>query len=68
MAKLGLPLEVVALALGHQAKASGEIRTLQIHYVHDEFVDRKAAALAAWDRRLRAILTGEDGKVIPLRA
>ena len=66
MAKLGLPLETVALTLGHQAKA-GE-RTLQKHYVHDEFVDRKATALAAWDRRLRAILTDEDGKVVPLRA
>ena len=66
MVKLGLPLETVALTLGHQAKASE--RTLQKHYVHDEFVDRKATALAAWDRRLRTILTGEGGKVVPLRA
>jgi integrase len=62
MAKLGLPLETVALTLGHQAKA-GE-RTLQKHYVHDEFVDRKTHALATWDRRLRTILTGEAGKVV----
>ena len=66
MVKLGLPLETVALILGHQAKASE--RTLQKHYVHDEFVDRKAHALAVWDRRLRTILSGEDGKVISLRA
>ena len=68
MAKLGLPLDLIATVLGHEAGGGSETRTLRKHYVHDDFVDRKAAALAAWDRRLRAILTGESGKVVPLRA
>ena len=68
MAKLGLPLEVVARALGHQAKAAGETRTLRKHYVHDEFVDQKMRALKMWDSQLRSILTGEAGKVVSLRA
>jgi integrase len=70
MAKLGLPLELVATVLGHEAGAhtGAETRTLRKHYVHDDFVDRKAQALAAWDRRLRSILTGEAGKVVAFRA
>jgi integrase len=68
MAKLGLPLDLIAIVLGHEAGGASETRTLRKHYVHDQFVDRKTSALAAWDRRLRAILTGEEGKVIPLRA
>ena len=57
MAKLGLPLDLVATVLGHEAGGGSETRTLRKHYVHDHFVDRKATALAKWDRRLRAILT-----------
>ena len=68
MAKLGLPLDLIATVLGHEAGGGSETRTLRKHYVHDDFVDRKATALAKWDRRLRAVLTGEDDKVIPLRA
>ena len=68
MAKLGLPLDLIATVLGHEAGGGSETRTLRKHYVHDDFVDRKATALAAWDPRLRAILTGDSGKVVPLRA
>ena len=63
MAKLGLPLDLVATVLGQEA-GGGETRILRKHYIHDQFVDRKADALAQWDRRLRAILAGEAGKVV----
>jgi hypothetical protein len=67
MAKLGLPLDLITTVLGQEA-GGGETRVLRKHYIHNQFVDRKTQALAAWDRRLRAILAGEDGKVVALRA
>jgi integrase len=67
VSQLSLPLELVAAVVGHTS-GSSQTQTLVRHYIHDDFVDRKATALAQWDRRLRTILTGEDGKVIPLRA
>jgi integrase len=48
MTKLGISLEVVALAIGHEAGAK-VTRTLVRHYLHDDFIDRKAAALAQWE-------------------
>jgi hypothetical protein len=36
--------------------------------MNDDFLDRKAEALARWDRRLRQILAGESGKVVALRS
>ena len=66
-AQLGLPLELVAMVVGHTAGGS-QTQTLVRHYVHDQFVDRKAGALAQWDRRLRQILAGEAGKVVALRS
>ena len=70
MAKLGLPLELIATVLGHEAGGGSETRTLRKHYVHDPFIDRKAHALATWDRRLRAILAGEaeNGQIVAFRA
>jgi integrase len=70
MAKLGLPLDLVATVLGHEAGGGSETRTLRKHYIHDSFVDRKAHALATWDRQLRAILAGEadGGQIIAFRA
>jgi integrase len=67
MVKLGLSLDLVATVVGHSA-GSAHTSTLVRHYVHDEFIDRKADALARWDRRLRQILAGEAGKVVALRA
>jgi integrase len=67
MAKLGLLLDLVATVLGQEA-GGGETRILRKHYIRNQFVDRKTQALAAWDRRLRAILAGEAGKVVALRA
>jgi integrase len=66
-AQLSLPLELVAMVVGHTA-AGGQTHTLVRHYVHDGFVDRKSHALAAWDGRLRQILADEAGKVVALRA
>jgi integrase len=61
MAKLGIGLETIAMVIGHDTGAPAT-RTLARHYLPDDFLDRKTHALAAWDRRLRAILAGEDGK------
>jgi integrase len=69
MAKLkpAISLETIAMVIGHDAGAPAT-RTLARHYLPDEFLDRKTIALAQYDRWLRAILAGEAGKVIPLRA
>ena len=66
MAKLGISLETVAMVIGHEA--GDGTRTLARHYLPDHFLDRKADALAKWDRRLRAIFAGEGGQVVVLRA
>jgi integrase len=63
VAQLKLPLELVAIVVGHTVGGS-QTQTLVRNYVHDQFVDRKAGALAQWDRRLRQILAGEAGKVV----
>jgi integrase len=69
MAKLGLPLDLVATVLGQKAGADvSGTRVLRKHYIHDPFIDRKTQALAKWDRRLRHILAGEGGKVVALRS
>ena len=70
MAKLEVSLELVATVVGHTTGGS-QTNTLVRNYIHSDFVDRKAIALTAWDRRLRSILAGEAGeagKVVPLRA
>ena len=51
------------MVVGHTTGGS-QTQTLVRHYVHDDFVDRKATALAPWDRRLRSILAGEAGKIV----
>jgi integrase len=68
MAKLkpGISLETIAMVIGHDAGAPAT-RTLARHYLPDDFLDRKTAALAQWDRRLRSILAGEAGKVMAFR-
>jgi integrase len=66
MVKAGMGLELVATIVGHTA-GGAQTSTLVRHYVHDEFLDRKALGLAQWDRRLRSILAGESGKVVELR-
>ena len=68
MTKLGLPLELVAMVVGHTTGGTTGTQTLVRHYVHDDFIDRKATALSPWDQRLRSILAGEAGKVVAFRA
>jgi integrase len=66
MAEMGIPLDLVAAIVGHEA-GGRNTRTLIRHYVHSDLVDRKAQALRTWDERLRAIITGEeDAKVVRL--
>ena len=65
--QLSLSLELVAAVVGHTT-GGAQTQTLVRHYVHDDFVDRKAIGLAQWDRRLRQILAGEAGKVVALRS
>ena len=59
MAKLGIGLDLIATVVGHETEGAKQTRVLVKHYIHDDFINRKAHALAAWDRRLRAILAGE---------
>jgi integrase len=67
MAKLGLPLDIIAAVIGHEPGGK-DVRVLVKHYLHDEFVERKAHALRAWDARLKTIVTGaEAAKVVQLR-
>jgi integrase len=65
MALMGIPLETIALTVGH---AAGEkaTRTLVKHYVFDEMLDRKRHALEAWDQRLRLILVGTSDSNVTL--
>jgi integrase len=66
MAAMGIPLETIALTVGHAAGGKAT-RTLVKHYVFDEMLDRKRRALKAWDQRLRSILVGaSDSNVAPL--
>jgi integrase len=68
MAKLGLPLDTIAAVIGHEPGGK-DVRVLVKHYLHDEFVERKAHALSLWDARLKAIVTGaEAAKVVQLRS
>jgi integrase len=66
LAEMGAALDLVAAIVGHES-GSKETRTLVRHYVHTDMLERKAHALRAWDERLRAIITGEEGaKVVRL--
>ena len=58
MAKLGISLDIIAAVIGHEPGGK-DLRVLVKHYLHDEFVERKAHALKTWDKRLKAIVAGE---------
>ena len=59
MAEIGIPLDLVASIIGHEA-GSKDTRTLLKHYVHSDLLARKRAALEAWDRHLMNIVEGKD--------
>ena len=68
MVELGLSLDIVAAIVGHSA-GGVQAQTLVKHYVHSDFIDRKAIALASWDARMRAIISDEKSTcaIIPMR-
>ena len=55
---LGFPLDLVAAVVGHEVGGK-DTRTLVRHYVRTDQIDRKRAALEAWDARLNAIISGQ---------
>jgi integrase len=58
MVELGIPLDLVAAIVGHEA-GGRDTRTLVRHYVRTDLIDRKRAALEIWDRHLVAIVEGK---------
>jgi len=66
LAKMGFPIHVVEKILNH---SSGTISGVAAVYNRHDYAEEKKAALAAWDRRLREIISGEAGadNVIRLR-
>ena len=58
LAEMAVPLELVAALVGHESGAK-EVRTLVRHYVKSDQIERKKAALEAWDKRLRAIISAQ---------
>jgi integrase len=54
LAEMGIPLDLVAALVGHEA-GGRETRTLVRHYVRTDHMERKIAALAAWDQRIQEI-------------
>jgi integrase len=66
LVEMGIALDLVAAIVGHEAGGK-DTRTLVRHYVRTDLLERKAPALAAWDERLKAIVTGnESAKVVRL--
>src|SRR5262249_24574235 len=59
MVELGISLDLVAAVVGHEA-GSRNTRTLLQHYVRTDLIERKRAALEAWDRHLKAIIEGKE--------
>jgi integrase len=67
---MGISLDLIASIVGHESAATRETRTLVRHYVRTDKLDRKRAALEAWDRCLRGIVSGQsksEANVLPMR-
>ena len=66
---MGISIELIAAIVGHESSVGRETRTLARHYLRANKLERKRGALEAWDRRLRAILKGEQQtNVVPFPA
>ena len=66
LVEMGVPLEVVAAVIGHEAGGK-ETRTLVRHYVRTDLIERKIQVLRAWDERVRHVLTSQAiGNIVPL--
>ena len=59
MDEMGIALETIAAVVGHQ-RGSRDVRTLIRHYSRPRLDERIAAALTAWDQRLRDILDARE--------
>jgi integrase len=65
---MGISIELIAAVVGHERSVQRETQTLVRHYLRTDKLDKKRAALEAWDRRLRSILSGEEEtNVAPLK-
>ena len=59
---MGISIELIAAIVGHEPAVNRQAKTLVRHYLRTDKLKQKRAALEAWDRRLRAILAGEENK------
>jgi integrase len=66
MAELGIPLELVAMIIGHESAAGRDVDILRRHYLRSDLIERKAAALDRWDKHLKTIISGEASNVVRL--
>lgn len=63
LTELGIPLDLVAAILGHEA-GGRNTRTLVRHYIRTDLIERKIHALRLWNERLQDIVSGRAaGKV-----
>jgi integrase len=63
MVELGISLDLVAAVVGHEA-GGRDTRTLVRHYVRTDLIERKRAALEAWDRHLSGIVEGKTENML----
>jgi integrase len=59
MVELGIPLDLIAAVVGHEA-GGRDTRTLVRHYIKTDLIERKRAALETWSRHLMATVQGCD--------
>ena len=64
MAELGVQPHIIEAVLNHQSGHKGGIAGI---YNRASYEREKAAALAAWDAHVAALVEGRDSKVVPLR-
>jgi integrase len=57
---MGVSIELIAAIVGHESSVNQKARTLVRHYLHGDKLEQKRVALEAWDRRIKAMLAGED--------
>ena len=57
---MGVSIELIAAIVGHNSAVNRQAKTLVRHYLRTDKLKQKRAALEAWNRRLTAILAGEE--------
>jgi len=58
LAKMSFPVHVIEKTLNHKGGAISGVAAVYNRY---DYQDERKAALAAWDRRLKEIITGKEG-------